>query len=58
MNESTANALVSDDLTDIGEGACFNDTRVQVTRIVTADLEGQNIAIWTGAPTRSSNEVH
>ena len=58
MNESTANALVSDDLTDIGEGACFNDTRVQVTRIVTADLEGQSIAIWPGAPTRSPNEVH
>lgn len=29
-NGSTSNALVPDTLTDLGEGACFNDARVQV----------------------------
>ena len=29
-NGNTSNALVPDSLTDIGAGACFNDTRVQV----------------------------
>ena len=54
MNGSTANALVPDDLTDLGDGACFNDARVNVTRVVTAELEGRNIAIWTapGPPKR------
>lgn len=31
-NRSTATALAPDSLTDIGEGACFNDARVQVER--------------------------
>jgi len=48
MNGRTANALVSDDLTDLGDGACFNDARVEVTRIVTADFAGSGVAIWTG----------
>ena len=52
MNGSTANALVPDDLTDLGDGACFNDARVNVTRMVTDGLEGRNIAIWTAAPAR------
>ena len=52
MNGSTANALVPDDLTDLGDGACFNDARVNVTRVVTGGLEGRNIAIWTAAPAR------
>jgi len=30
FNGGTANALVPDTLTDIGDGACFNDARVQV----------------------------
>jgi len=30
-NGSTSNALVPDSLTDLGDGACFNDARVQVT---------------------------
>ncbi|MEE2638759.1 MAG: molybdopterin dinucleotide binding domain-containing protein, partial [Acidobacteriota bacterium] len=38
LNGSTSNALVADDLTDIGGGAVFNDARVQVARIVTATL--------------------
>ncbi len=32
-NGWTANALASDDYTDVAEGACFNDARVQVARI-------------------------
>ena len=38
LNGATANALVPDDLTDVGGGAVFNDARVQVARIVTATL--------------------
>jgi hypothetical protein len=30
FNGSTANALVPDSFTDIADGACFNDARVQV----------------------------
>ena len=30
MNGSTANALVPDSLTDLGDGACFNDARVEI----------------------------
>ena len=48
LNGSTANAVVPDTLTDLGGGACFNDARVEVTRIVSAGLEGQSIALWTG----------
>ena len=56
MNGCTANALVSDELTDLGDGACFNDARVEVTRVVTAELGGRNIAIWTGPAARK--QVH
>ena len=56
LNGSTANALVADSLTDIGGGACFNDARVEVTRVVTATFGERNISIWT-APTRP-NGVH
>ena len=38
LNGSTANALVSDSLTDIGGGAVFNDARVQVARVVTVSF--------------------
>ena len=47
LNGSTANALAPDDLTDLGDGACFNDARVEVTRIVAAELGGGSVAIWT-----------
>ena len=57
MNESTTNALVSDELTDLGDGACFNDARVEVARIVTAKLDGQDIALWT-PPETGQNRVH
>lgn len=39
LNGATANALVPDDLTDVGGGAVFNDARVQVARVVTATLQ-------------------
>ena len=32
-NGFTANALAPDSLTDLGQGACFNDARVQVERV-------------------------
>jgi anaerobic selenocysteine-containing dehydrogenase len=32
-NRLTSNALVPDTLTDLGGGACFNDARVEVTRV-------------------------
>ena len=32
-NGYTSNALVSDALTDLGGGACFNDARVQVEKV-------------------------
>ena len=32
-NQLTSNALVSDSLTDLGAGACFNDARVQVAKL-------------------------
>jgi anaerobic selenocysteine-containing dehydrogenase len=35
-NGLTATALAPDTLSDIGEGACFNDARVQVASLPTA----------------------
>jgi anaerobic selenocysteine-containing dehydrogenase len=35
-NNATGTALVPDTLTDIGEGACFNDARVQVASLANA----------------------
>jgi anaerobic selenocysteine-containing dehydrogenase len=32
-NQMTGNVLVPDSLTDLGGGACFNDARVEVTRL-------------------------
>jgi anaerobic selenocysteine-containing dehydrogenase len=46
MNGSTANALVADSPTDLGGGACFNDARVEVMRVVTAELGDQQVALW------------
>ena len=50
LNGSTANALVSDELTDIGGGAVFNDARVEVARMVAASFDKRNLAIWTTDP--------
>jgi anaerobic selenocysteine-containing dehydrogenase len=52
VNGSTANAVVSDALTDLGGGACFNDARVDVMRIVTAAFGDQKVALWTAADPR------
>jgi anaerobic selenocysteine-containing dehydrogenase len=46
LNQSTTNALAPDSLTDLGGGACFNDARVEVTRIVSASWEGKEIAVF------------
>jgi anaerobic selenocysteine-containing dehydrogenase len=43
LNGSTANALVPDTLTDIAGGACFNDARVQVAKIVAATVAGGDL---------------
>lgn len=56
MNGSTANALVADSSTDLGGGACFNDTRVDVTRMVTAELGDEKLALWTVG--QSAEEIH
>ena len=48
LNGSTANALVSDSVTDIGGGAVFNDAKVQVARIVTVSFtDDQTLASHT-----------
>ncbi len=55
-NGSTANALAPDTLTDLGQGACFNDARVNVARIVSADIGGQSVSVSTGD--RRQERVH
>ena len=52
FNGATANALVPDTLTDLGGGACFNDARVEVTRLVSAELGAQRLAFWVAEHTR------
>ncbi len=44
LNGSTANALAPSTLTDLGDGACFNDARVEVVRVLSADFKEQAIA--------------
>jgi anaerobic selenocysteine-containing dehydrogenase len=48
LNGATANSLVPDSLTDLGGGACFNDARVEVTRLVSARLGDQRLSFWVG----------
>ncbi len=55
LNGATANALVSDDLTDLGGGAVFNDARVEVTRVVTVDLDRDSLQSWA---TDTAGQVH
>jgi anaerobic selenocysteine-containing dehydrogenase len=38
LNGATSTALIADRLTDIGDGACFNDARVDVARLETDAL--------------------
>ncbi len=48
LNGATANALAPDSLTDLGGGACFNDARVQVVRVLSADWRDQPVAVSVG----------
>jgi anaerobic selenocysteine-containing dehydrogenase len=49
FNRSTATALAPATLTDLGGGACFNDARVEVTRIVEASWEGTAVSVFVPA---------
>jgi anaerobic selenocysteine-containing dehydrogenase len=55
LNQSTANALAPDTLTDLGGGACFNDARVEVARVVTATFDDRAVGIWVA---RGAQAVH
>jgi anaerobic selenocysteine-containing dehydrogenase len=46
FNQSTATALAPATLTDLGGGACFNDARVEVAKIVAASWEGTPLAVF------------
>ena len=55
LNGSTANALVPDSLTDLGQGACFNDARVEVARMVPANFQGKGVSLWVSDPKRRTH---
>jgi len=46
FNQATATALAPDTLTDLGAGACFNDARVEVVRLVAAQFGDRELALW------------
>lgn len=50
FNQATANALAPDTLSDLGGGACFNDARVEVTRMVSAAFGDTPLSLWVGPP--------
>lgn len=52
LNGATANALAPDTATDLGAGACFNDARVEVSRIVGAQFEGQAVSLFVAGQRR------
>lgn len=58
LNRFTSNALVPDTLSDLGGGACFNDARVEVTRILETSWEGQPISLYVPAPVTDIDTVH
>jgi anaerobic selenocysteine-containing dehydrogenase len=58
LNRSTSNALAPDTLTDLGGGACFNDARVEVVRILDASFEGKGLALYVPASVDESGTVH
>jgi anaerobic selenocysteine-containing dehydrogenase len=45
LNGGTTNALAPDDLTDVGAGACFNDSRVQVAKVLEAEWENHALSL-------------
>jgi anaerobic selenocysteine-containing dehydrogenase len=54
LNESTGTALVPDTLTDLGGGACFNDARVEVVRVLPTTFEGRRLSLWVSPKNRKS----
>jgi anaerobic selenocysteine-containing dehydrogenase len=58
MNRSTSNALAPDTLSDLGGGACFNDARVEVVRILDATFEGKNLALYVPSSVEKTGTVH
>lgn len=50
LNGWTTNVLVSDTYTDLGDGACFNDARVEVAKVVEATFENRGIVLTVSQP--------
>lgn len=46
LNQWTTNALVPDTFTDLGDGACFNDARVEVAKVVAVTFEKKAFALF------------
>jgi anaerobic selenocysteine-containing dehydrogenase len=46
FNQSTGTALAPATLSDLGGGACFNDARVEVAKILAASWEGKPLALF------------
>jgi anaerobic selenocysteine-containing dehydrogenase len=46
FNQATATALSPDTLTDLGGGACFNDARVEIQKMVEAQFGDRNLDVW------------
>jgi len=46
LNEFTANSLAPDTLTDLGGGACFNDARVEIQKVLGAELGARDLRVW------------
>ncbi len=46
FNQSTATALAPATLTDLGGGACFNDARVEVAKVLAASWEGKPLSLF------------
>jgi anaerobic selenocysteine-containing dehydrogenase len=56
LNGSTSNALVPDTLTDLGGGACFNDARVEVVRVIAAGFGEHAVGVFVATvPARTVN---
>jgi anaerobic selenocysteine-containing dehydrogenase len=58
MNRSTSNALAPDTLSDLGGGACFNDARVEVVKIVDAAYGDKKLAFYVPPPVEKPGTVH
>jgi anaerobic selenocysteine-containing dehydrogenase len=58
LNRSTSNALAPDTLSDLGGGACFNDARVEVVRILESSFGDKKVALYVPAPVEKAGTVH